>query len=442
MSSTNSFQKPRGTQDILPDDQAYWQWIINSFIKRAEGYGFGRIETPIYEYQSVFTRGVGQTSDIVEKEMFEVKRLAKKSQEQTDTDKETMVLRPEGTAAIVRAYLENGMQTWTQPVRLYYIEPMFRYDRPQKGRYRQHTQLGLEYFGDGEATADAMVMALYWQLLVDLGLANKVTFNVNSLGDEVCRPKYKSKLKAYLKPHYASLCTDCQRRLDQNPLRVLDCKVEACRAIASQAPVLLDELCKGCKLHLENLLEYLDELSIPYSINPQLVRGLDYYNRTVFEATDSADDVRQSSLGGGGRYDSLIKLYGGKDTPAVGVGIGLDRLVEKLKEKGIKPPVSRPINIVVVPLGDKPKKSGLKIIADLNRWGIGATGAFSKESLKSQLKFADKLRVPFALILGSREVFDQTIIIRDMKTGVQDTINLDQLEETLRDRLSAKLSTS
>lgn len=442
MSSTNSFQKPRGTQDILPDDQVYWQWIISSFVKRAEGYGFSRIETPIYEYQSVFTRGVGTTSDIVEKEMFEVKRLSKKGEEPTDSDKETMVLRPEGTAAIVRAYLENGMQTWTQPVRLYYIEPMFRYDRPQKGRWRQHCQLGLEYFGDNEATADAMVMALYWQLLIDLGLPNKVTFNVNSLGDEVCRPKYKLKLKAYLKPHHSKLCTDCQRRLEQNPLRVLDCKVESCRTIASQAPVLLDELCKGCKLHLENLLEYLDELSIPYSINPQLVRGLDYYNRTVFEATDSTDDARQSSLGGGGRYDNLIKLYGGKDTPAVGVGIGLDRLVEKLKEKGIKPPVIRPIKIVVVPLGDKPKKAGLKIIAELNRWGIGASGAFSKESLKSQLKFADKLRVPFALILGSREVFDQTIIIRDMKTGVQDTINMDQLEETLRDRLNLRLSTS
>jgi histidyl-tRNA synthetase len=309
-------QTPRGTKDILPDDQRYWQWIISTFIKRAESLGFARIETPTFEYASIFARAVGQSSDIVEKEMYEVRRLSKDENE--DKDSEPTVLRPEGTAAVARAYIEHGMHTWSQPVRLYYIESMFRYDRPQKGRYREHHQLGLEYFGDSDASADALIMLAYWQLLIDLGLTNNIVFTVNSIGDEVCRPKYRKKLKAYFEAHKEELCEDCKRRLATNPLRILDCKEESCKAIAANAPIILDELCKECKDHLETLLEYLDELGIPYNLNPYLVRGLDYYSRTVFEVIDSGTTTRQNSISGGGRYDGLIKLYGGKDTPAVG----------------------------------------------------------------------------------------------------------------------------
>lgn len=427
-------QTPRGTKDILPDEQAYWQWIIGCFIRRAEAYGFGRIETPTFEYMNVFTRGVGATSDIVEKEMFEVRRASNK-QESGDNERETLVLRPEGTAAVARAYIEHGMHTWTQPVRLYYIESMFRYDRPQKGRYRELHQLGLEYFGDSDPSADAMIMLIHWQLFQDLGLTEGIIFNLNSLGDEACRPKYRKKLKAYFESYKDQLCEDCRRRLATNPLRILDCKEEACHQIVMGAPVILDELCKDCKTHLATLLEYLDELGIPYNINPHLVRGLDYYNRTVFEVVDDSDTARQTSLSGGGRYDGLLKLYGSKDTPAVGFGIGLERLVEKLQDRNIAPPVNKAVRTVVIPLGDKAKKMGLKVMQQLNQWGIGATGAFSKESLKSQLKYADKLGVPLAVIIGTREVFDGSVIIRDMKTGVQDTINLDFLEETLKDRL-------
>lgn len=427
-------QTPRGTKDILPDEQAYWQWIIRTFSNRAESLGFGRIETPTFEYSHVFTKGVGQSSDIVEKEMFEVKRLSQAPGEETDKESVT-VLRPEGTAAVVRAYIEHGMHTWTQPVRLYYIESMFRYDRPQKGRYREHHQLGLEYFGDADPSADAMIILLYWQLLQDLGLTEGIVFNLNSLGDDVCRPKYHKKLKAYFEPYKDQLCADCQRRLATNPLRILDCKNEQCQRIAQGAPVILDELCKDCKIHLETLLEYLDELAIPYNINPHLVRGLDYYSRTVFEVVDQSDTTRQSSISGGGRYDGLIKLYGGKETPAVGTGIGIERLVEKLQEREIKPPATRKIHTTIVPLGDKAKKMGLKVMQQLNQWGIGSTGAFSKESLKAQLKYADKLGAPYAIIIGTREVFDQTVIIRDMKTGVQDTVNLDYLREAIEERI-------
>lgn len=427
-------QTARGTKDILPDEQRYWQWVIQAFQRAAENVGFQRIETPTFEYVHVFTRGVGNTSDIVEKEMFEVKRLAKAEGE--EAEKELTVLRPEGTAAVVRAYTEHGMQTWTQPVRLYYIESMFRYDRPQKGRYREHHQLGLECFGDADPSADAMIIMTYWRLLQELGLTENITFTINSLGDDLCRPKYRKKLKSYFDGYKEQLCEDCQRRLASNPLRILDCKNESCKKIAANAPVILDELCAACKTHLETLLEYLDELGIPYSINSQLVRGLDYYSRTVFEVVDISDTTRQTSISGGGRYDGLIKLYGGKDTPAVGTGIGIERLVEKLQERNIQPPAYNPIKIAVIPLGDKAKKAGLKIIDLLNGWGIGATGAFAKESLNSQLKYADKIGARLAVIAGAREVFDKTVIIRDMKTGVQDTIGMDLLEETVRDRLS------
>jgi histidyl-tRNA synthetase len=429
-------QTTRGTKDILPDEQRYWQWVISTFQETAENIGFQRIETPLFEYAHVFTKGVGATSDIVEKEMFEVKRLAKNTGD--ESEKDIMILRPEGTAAVVRAYIQHGMQTWPQPVRLYYIESMFRYDRPQKGRYREFHQLGLEYFGDSDPAADAMIIMLQWRLFQKLGLIDGIVFNLNSLGDETCRPKYRKKLKAYFDGYKDQLCEDCQRRLDTNPLRILDCKNESCKKIAANAPVLLDELCVACKTHLETLLEYLDELGVPYNINPHLVRGLDYYNRTAFEVVDVSDTGRQTSINGGGRYDGLVKLYGGKDTPAVGVGIGIERLIEKLQERGIEPPVQNHIRMTVIPLGDKAKKSGLKLLDTINGWGIGATGAFAKESLNSQLKYADKVGAKLAIIIGAREVFDKTVILRDMKTGVQDTINLDLLEETVRDRLQIK----
>lgn len=433
MSSTEQIQKPRGTRDLLPEEQLYWQWIIGIITKRASALGFERIETPTFELAQVFTRGVGENSDIVEKEMFQVKRYSKKGEE--NSEKEAMVLRAEGTAPVVRAYIEHGMQNWPQPVRLYYIESMFRYDRPQKGRYREHHQIGLEYFGDSDPTADAMIIMLYWQLLRDLGLTKNISFMINSLGDENCRPKYRKKLKNFFDSYKSSLCEDCQRRLANNPLRILDCKVESCQKIASQAPVILDELCRECKAHFENLLEYLDELQIPYKLNPQLVRGLDYYNRTVFEVIDTNDEGQQSSISGGGRYDGLVKLFNGKDTPAVGTGIGIERLVEKLQERNLRPPKANPTDVVVIQLGDKAKKAGLKLIDQLNNWDITTTAAFSKESLKAQLKYADKMNAQLSLILGTREVFDQTVIVKDMKTGVQDTIALDYLQVSLNDRL-------
>lgn len=431
-------QKPRGTRDILPEEQVYWQWVKSIFMRRAQALGFEQIETPMFENVGVFARGVGQTSDIVEKEMFEVKRFTKADEETDGKEKESMALRPEGTAGVARAYLENGMHTWPQPVRLFYIESMFRYERPQKGRYREHHQIGLEYFGDADSTADAMILMLYWGLLRDLGLTEGIVFNINSIGDETCRPKYRKKLKTYFEGYKEQLCEDCQRRLAVNPLRILDCKNAGCQQIVAGAPVILDELCAPCKQHFQSLLEYMDELGIPYVLAPRLVRGLDYYSRTVFEVVDASDPTRQTSMAGGGRYDGLIKLYGGKETPAVGMGSSIERIVEKLQERSIEPPVNKPVKVVVIQLGDKAKKAGLKLIDQLNDWGIGATGAFAKESLKSQLKYADKVEAPLAVILGSREVFDGTVIIRDMKTGVQDTVNGEYLKDTLTERLQAK----
>ncbi len=435
----DGLQTPRGTKDILPQEQPYVDLVINSFRSVVESLGFQKIDTPTFEYRSVFVRSVGNESDIVEKELYQVQRLAgaegSGSEAGRESTREPLVLRPEGTSAVARAYLEHGMQTWPQPVKLYYISSMFRYDRPQKGRYREHHQLGLELFGELGPHADATIMLAYWQFLSRIQLTDSIVFQVNSLGDETCRPRYRKKLKLYLESQRQHLCADCQRRLATNPLRVLDCKVESCREIASQAPVIIDELCLDCKNHLTTLLEYLDALKISYQLNPHLVRGLDYYRRTVFEVIDAYDAANQASISGGGRYDGLIKLLGGKDTPAVGTGIGIERIIDKLIERGIKPPVDTRPAISVIALGDKARIGALQVINQLAGTPYRLNFAFSKDSLKAQLKAAARERSMQAIIIGSRELFDQTVILRDMTTSLQHTVALAKLNQELVDRL-------
>jgi histidyl-tRNA synthetase len=295
---------PRGTFDILPDEQKYWQYLEKTFEKIAFSFGFLKIETPIFEYRDVFEKGVGATTDIVEKQMYLLKRLGELQDEEKETEQ---VLRPELTAAMVRAYIEHGMQTWPQPVKLYAMGPVFRYERPQKGRFRQHHQFDLEIFGTTSPFSDAFLLGIIRTIYQELGLSD-IMFELNSIGCRDCRGKMKKALIEYYRPYRDLICQACQNRFLKNPLRLLDCKEEKCQRIIANAPALIDYLCTNCKEHFKSLLEYLEDLEIPYDFNPRLVRGLDYYTKTIFEVIP-AD--RGPSLGGGGRYDYLIELFGG-----------------------------------------------------------------------------------------------------------------------------------
>jgi len=432
-----SVQSARGMRDILPDEQAYWTFVTKAATRRAEHFGFQQMQTPMVESKSLFVRGVGETSDIVEKEMFGVHRVGTRSADETaNSDAEELVLRPEPTAGIVRAYIEHGMHTWPQPVKLFVIGSSFRYDRPQKGRYRQFTQFDAEVLGDAEPMTDALVILLLWQIFQDLNLTESIVVELNSIGDAVCRPKIRKALTAYYKPHLAQLCADCQRRFATNPLRLLDCKHDQCQPLKKNAPAIIDNLCADCRTHFMTTLEYLDGAGIHYELNPFLVRGLDYYTRTVFEVRDKADEQRQASLASGGRYDGLVSLYGGQNTPAMGFGLGVDRVVEKLQEKGIEAPPLPSTDVLIIQLGDTARLAALPLVVKLGKLGIAASAALGKESLKAQLRSADKMSAKLALIIGQRESIDGTIIIRDMRDGTQETIDADKVEELVRQRLA------
>ncbi len=423
-------QSPNGTRDILPQDQKYWSFITKVIERRAKAFSFSKIDTPIFEYKKIFTRAIGENTDIIEKELFEVQRnMALDNTE--EGLKEPLALRPEGTAGVVRSYIENGMQTWPQPVKLYYFGPMFRYDRPQKGRYRQFNQAGVEIIGDGDPLSDSISILLLWQIFGDLGLAEDIIVEINSIGCKTCRSKYKKKLLEYYQNYKSFLCADCLKRMDLNPLRLLDCKQEKCQKIASGAPQLIDFLCLDCKNHFMKTLEYLDDLNIPYDLNPRLVRGLDYYTKTAFEIRPKDDLNRQSSLGGGGRYDNLVELMGGKTTPAIGWAIGYERIIEKLKEKNIEVKEESEVDLFIIQIGEKARKKALNLLSDLNKKQYNTSCVLGKESLKSQLKAANKMQAKVVIIIGQREALDNTVIVKNMDDSSQETINMDKLEKYL-----------
>ncbi|MEE9248617.1 MAG: histidine--tRNA ligase, partial [Dehalococcoidia bacterium] len=322
-----SFRALRGTVDILPEEQGYWRYVRGAAVSVCEGYGYGRIDTPILEDYSLFARGVGEVTDIVEKEMYTI----------TDKGGDTIALRPEATAAVCRAYLEHGLHNRPQPVRLYSVGmAMFRYARPQAGRLRQFHQINVEAIGDADATIDAEVIALCWQLFRVLGLKG-LSLQLNSIGDPKCRPGYVEALRGYYSQHEGRLCRDCGSRLGRNPLRLLDCKEPGCQPLIEAAPRSADYLCEECEAHFQALTRYLGLMEVPFVREHRLVRGLDYYTRTVFEVQTS-EEGQQNSLGGGGRYDGLIEELGGRPTPGVGFAVGMERVILNLKRQGIEPP--------------------------------------------------------------------------------------------------------
>jgi len=425
--SKKTFQAPRGMRDILPEEQLYWEKVRQVIKNLARAYGFERLDTPILEEADLFIKGTGLYTDIVEKEMYSLRTKG--------GDK--LSLRPEFTPAIMRAYLENGLSSLPQPIKLYTLGPIFRYERPQKGRYRQSWQANFEIIGQKDPVLDAQLIQLFFAISRELSLKNLIV-QINSIGCSRCRPIYRKKLVSFYRSRKDELCSNCQKRLKENPLRLLDCKENKCLRITQEAPQIIDQLCEDCHNHFKNVLEFLDELNIPYILNPHLVRGLDYYTKTVFEIWPEEEEGRQIALAGGGRYDDLIKLLGGKETPAVGFAMGLDRIVDLMKTRNIKiNSRSRPL-IFLIQLGDLAKKKSLKLFEDLRQAGLEIIGSFSRNTIKNQLRLADKAKARFALILGQKEVLDETIIIKDMISGVQETIPLNKVIKELKKKIKNK----
>lgn len=419
------FQSPKGMHDILPPD---WQILSKLYSKATEileFYGFARIETPIVEQKELFVRTVGEHTDVVEKQMYSLRSRGS----------EDLVLRPEITAPVVRSYLEHGMHRLPQPQKLYYFSQTFRYEKPQAGRYRQFWQIGAETIGgESDPIHDAQIIIAFYKLIEELKLGS-VVVGINSIGGTNDRQNYKKKLVDYYKKHSKEICRDCSRRIKTNPLRVLDCKVKGCQPIKEGAPIILDNLSAASKTHFKQVLEFLDELSIPYVLKPNLVRGLDYYNRTVFEIYVAEDGKEDLSLVGGGRYDYLAEQLGGRQTPGVGAALGVERVVEAIKEKYPDYGSSRSRKeVYLVHVGALAKKKSVSLLEELRKGGVNIVSNLGKSSLSTQLEAANKAGAPLALILGQKEVFEESIIIRDMRSGTQETVPLDKVVAEIKKR--------
>ena len=413
------FNAPRGTKDVLPDEQKFWRFVERKAAELSRRYGFRRLDTPVFEDARLFTRSVGEGTDIVEKETYTF----------LDRGGDALTLRPEGTAPVCRAYLEHGMHNLPQPVRLYYFCPVYRYDRPQAGRYRQHHQFGVEVLGDADPLVDAEVVQMAWTLMDELGL-KEVSLLLNSIGDSNCRPAYIRELNAYYSAHRDHLCSDCQHRLDHNPLRLLDCKRKSCQPLQEEAPASADHLCQECHQHWDQLRRYLEAASVPYRVDHRLVRGLDYYTRTVFEVQPSVEGA-QSTLLGGGRYDSLIEQLGGRPTPGIGFATGMERLILNLQRHEVEVLEEEAPRYLVATMDEKSAEAAIELVARIRQAGIGAILGPRTRSLRGQLRSANSLGVPKVIIFGEEELAAETLTLRDMADGNQKTIPMNEFLDQL-----------
>lgn len=415
---------PRGTNDIMPDEVGKWQYLEEKIRSICRAYGYREIRTPIFEETALFQRGIGAATDIVEKEMYTF----------IDKGGRSMTLRPEGTAPVVRAYLEHKMYGGPQPLKLYYIGPMFRYERPQAGRYRQFHQFGAEVIGVGAPEVDAEVIELATYLYSTIGLED-VEVQINSIGCPGCRGRYREVLRDALAARLDSLCKNCVRRYERNPLRMLDCKEEGCRKAMADLPPIVEYLCPECAEHFRKVRGCLDDFSIPYVINPRLVRGFDYYTKTVFEVTYRGLGA-QDAIGGGGRYDGLIAAYGGPPTPAVGFAAGVERVLLTLESRGKELPLEERLDVYIAIVADKGKGVGLPLLRDMRHSGLKADIDYLGRSLKSQMKVANRAGARFAVIIGEDELSKGMAMVRDMEAGSDEEIPFNQVVRALRLRLS------
>ena len=414
-------QKPRGTMDIFPRDALIWQKIEDKAIEVATRFGFGEIRTPTFEELALFKRGVGEVTDVVQKEMYVFK----------DKEERIFALRPEGTASVVRAIIENGKASDVMPLRYFYLINCFRYEKPQAGRSREFFQFGTEMFGTKDASADATVIALASTLFKELGIKD-VELHINSIGCPNCRPKYREALVNYFKAHEDKLCDTCRERLKTNPLRVLDCKSPICSEIAKDAPNTIDYLCDECGEHFEDLKVYLGAQGIDYKIDTRIVRGLDYYTKTVFEFICNKIGA-QSTICGGGRYDGLMEQLGGPSLPGIGFGMGLTRLILAMEASGATQPEEPKPLVYIAPMGKDARAKALSLVSQLRDKGVYAECDISARSLKAQMKYADKIGAHYTLILGDSELECGKAQLKDMTNSTQTEIEIDTLVSKLLD---------
>lgn len=411
--------------DVLPSESPWWERVSRVAGELAGFYGFGRIQTPVLEFAKLYEKGTGDTTDIVEKEMYILRTKGN----------DILALRPEFTPGVMRAYVEHGLSRLGQPQKLYSAGPVFRHEAPQAGRFREFHQLNFEIIGGtSDPIYDAQIILIAQRLLEELRLKN-IVLKLNSLGCKICRPLYKRQLQNYYRNFEKKLCPHCIKRLKTNPLRLLDCKDERCQEFKSMAPNILDKLCVNCSSHLRAVLEYLDEVAISYNLDNQLVRGLDYYSRTVFEISVEGPGSELGALAAGGRYDYLMEMLGGRPTPAVGFAAGVERLTMAMKLQEVKLPARSGKKVFFIHVGDMAKKKSLRIIENLRRAGIPVSETLGRESLQAQLRTADKEGFELALIFGQQEVFEESIIIRDLRKSLQETVALAKLTEEIRKRL-------
>lgn len=411
-----SIQAPKGTKDLLPMDSYKWQYIEQNLRSIADVYACREIRTPIFEHTELFERGVGETTDVVQKEMYTF----------LDKGNRSVTLKPEGTAPAARAFIEHGLFNEALPIKMYYFTPVFRYENVQKGRLRQHHQFGIEIFGSTEASVDAEVINLAMMAFKKFGI-NNLELNINNIGCPTCRSKYNQALKDYFSEKHEELCDTCKSRYDRNPMRILDCKNKRCKEIGKEAPIILDYVCDDCKEHFEKLKTYLEALGITYKVNPYIVRGLDYYTKTVFEIINN--DI---TVCGGGRYNGLIEQIGGKPTPAVGFGMGLERLLLTLEENNIDIPKPNHIDIFVGSMGEAGRIESFKIANALREKGIKADCDHMDKSVKAQMKYANKVSSSYSLIVGDTEITEGKANLKRMEDGSQFEVSLKSLDEIIK----------
>ena len=417
---------PRGTQDILPGESEKWQFVEQKFFDLCAQYNYKEIRTPIFEHTELFQRGVGDTTDVVQKEMYTF----------TDRGDRQLTLRPEGTAPVVRSYVQNKLHgSVQQPQKLYYHGPMFRYERPQAGRMRQFVQLGIEVLGSEDPAIDAEVIDFAMTLYQSLGLKS-LRLVINTLGDKVSRAAHREALVAHFKPYQDELCSDCQVRLEKNPLRVLDCKKDRNHPAMKTAPEIFDYLSDESRVYFDQVKAYLDQMGIDYVVDPNLVRGLDYYNNTAFEIMSEAEGFGAiTTLSGGGRFNGLVEELDGPSTPGIGFALSVERLLLALEAEGIDLPIEEGLDCYLVTLGDATKTKAVELLKDLRSAGIKADQDYLDKKMKAQFKAADRENAKYVLVIGEQELENGVVNIRDMATGEQEAVAFDQIIKYLQDRL-------
>lgn len=406
---------PKGTKDVLPSESYKWHYVEDDIRKVAGLFGLSEIRTPTFEHTELFLRGVGDTTDIVNKEMYTF----------NDKGGRSITLKPEGTAGVARSFVENGLSNLPMPVKMYYITPVFRYEKPQAGRYREHHQFGVEIYGAESAAADVEAISIAKTLFDTVGL-KKLELNLNSIGCRNCRKDYNAALRNYLATNVSEMCASCKERFEKNPLRILDCKEEKCKKITANAPKTIDFLCDECKNHFEGVKKGLDQVGIPYVVNPQIVRGLDYYTRTVFEFV-STDIGAQGTVCGGGRYNHLVEEVGGKATPAVGFGMGVERLLNVLEALNLLPDNHESVKVYVTPIGEAAADAARVLVSKLRKAGISADTDLMGRSVKAQMKYADKIGAKYTLCLGDDEIQRGVATLKNMLSGESAEVNLESL---------------